>query len=88
MFFLPSKGVQVNSSRVKMKRRRLMTIQPKFDADNFAERVHLNQQKLAVELKSHYDFIICGAGTSGSVVAARLAAESEDTSAAAGSWWH
>ena len=43
--------------------------------DNFAERVHLNQQELAAELKSHYDFIICGAGSSGSVVAARLAAE-------------
>src|SRR5262244_1200232 len=47
----------------------------KSDADNFAERVHLNQQKLAAELKSHYDFIICGAGTSGSVVAAGLAAD-------------
>src|SRR5215472_5051286 len=44
-------------------------------ADNFTERVHLNQQKLAAELKSHYDFIVCGAGTSGSVVAARLAAD-------------
>src|SRR5215472_7594374 len=48
---------------------------PKSDAVNFAERVRLNQQQLAAELKSHYDFIVCGAGTSGSVVAARLAAD-------------
>ena len=45
------------------------------NAANFAERVRLNQQKLAFDLKSHYDFIVCGAGTSGSVVAARLAAD-------------
>jgi len=45
------------------------------DPVNFAERVRLNQQKLASDLKSHYDFIVCGAGTSGSVVAARLAAD-------------
>jgi choline dehydrogenase len=47
---------------------------PNSDAVNFAERVKLNQQKLAFHLKSHYDFIVCGAGTSGCVVAARLAA--------------
>src|SRR5262249_44496665 len=48
---------------------------PKSDAANFTERVWLNQQRLAAELKSHYDFIVCGAGTSGCVVAARLAAD-------------
>ena len=39
----------------------------------FAERVRLNEQKLRANLKSHYDFVVCGAGSSGSVVARRLA---------------
>ena len=40
---------------------------------DFIERVIANQRKLTFELKSHYDLIVCGSGSSGSVVARRLA---------------
>ena len=42
-------------------------------AEDFAERVRLNQQRLRSDLKPQYDFIVCGSGSSGSVVARRLA---------------
>jgi len=41
----------------------------------FEERVRTNQQKLASEFRPRFDYIVCGAGTSGCVVAARLAAD-------------
>src|SRR5215831_13377866 len=42
-------------------------------SSEFAERVRSNQAKLRSQLSSHYDFIVCGSGSSGSVVAGRLA---------------
>jgi len=43
--------------------------------EDFAERVRVNQQDLASRLRARFDYIVCGAGTSGCVVAARLASD-------------
>jgi choline dehydrogenase len=60
-----------------------MTIRPRDDtsdvAQGFSERVRANQDRLAMNVKPRYDFVVCGAGTAGSVVARRLA-ENPDVS--------
>ena len=43
--------------------------------NDFSKIVGENQRSLAAELASGFDYIVCGAGTSGCVVAARLAAD-------------
>ena len=45
----------------------------------FLEQARTNQARLVAALQPHYDFVVCGAGSSGSVVARRLA-ENPDVS--------
>jgi choline dehydrogenase len=51
----------------------------KQSAVHLDERVRVNHRKLTSQLKSHYDFIVCGSGSSGSAVARRQGENSDVT---------
>src|ERR1700754_4125374 len=49
------------------------SLHPGLDESEFDKAVQVNQRHLRSTLKKTYDFIVCGSGSSGSVVARRLA---------------
>lgn len=56
-----------------------MTIRSEQHLSHHDKQVALNQKRLAAEARTTYDFIVCGSGTSGSVVARRLAEKTHAT---------
>ena len=52
-----------------------MALNNKQSKIDFSERVRTNQRTLTSNVKPQYDFIVCGSGSSGSVVARRCQSE-------------
>src|SRR5260370_42270327 len=70
----PRKGGQAMSAELNPTRGRPgVAFGSGLPAGAFAERVRFNQRQLRSDLKPQYDVIVCGSGSSGSVVARRLA---------------